>query len=226
MARNKYPEETVQKILDVSYRLFLEKGYDHTTIQDIVNEMGMSKGAVYHHFKSKEEILDRIEDQYYAGVNWFQEIRQDENLNGLEKIRRMLMVQFSDQRKQELDQVAAESHGLKNNPRLIALTLQATMTSASDFLEPMIEEGVRDGSIQTDQPRLLTEVFMMLMNVWIGIYASGYEDMMQRVQYLKEITDQMGFPLIDEASIEVVQGYTREVMAWRNTKADQLTEEK
>ena len=51
MARNKYPEETIQKILDVSYRLFLEKGYEHTSIQDIVHAIGMSKGAIYHHFK-------------------------------------------------------------------------------------------------------------------------------------------------------------------------------
>jgi len=36
MARNKYPEVTVERILDVSQRLFLEKGYDNTTIQDIV----------------------------------------------------------------------------------------------------------------------------------------------------------------------------------------------
>ena len=59
MARNKYPEVTVEKILEVSQRLFMEKGYDNTTIQDIVNELGgLTKGAIYHHFKSKEEIID------------------------------------------------------------------------------------------------------------------------------------------------------------------------
>ena len=59
MARNKYPEETVARILDVSLRLFLEKGYEHTTVQDIVDHLdGLTKGAIYHHFKSKEEILD------------------------------------------------------------------------------------------------------------------------------------------------------------------------
>ena len=47
MARNKYPEVTVEKILDVAHRLFLEKGYDNTTIQDIVDNLdGLSKGAV------------------------------------------------------------------------------------------------------------------------------------------------------------------------------------
>ena len=58
MARNKHPEETVGQILDVASRLFLEKGYEHTSIQDIINNLGgLSKGAIYHHFKSKEEIL-------------------------------------------------------------------------------------------------------------------------------------------------------------------------
>lgn len=50
MSRNKYPEETVNLILDVSQRLFIEKGYDNTTIQDIIDELGgLTKGAIYHH---------------------------------------------------------------------------------------------------------------------------------------------------------------------------------
>ena len=43
MARNKYPEVTVERILDAAQKLFLEKGYDHTTIQDIVDELGDTK---------------------------------------------------------------------------------------------------------------------------------------------------------------------------------------
>ena len=38
MARNKYPEETVKLILDVATHLFVEKGYDATSLQDIINE--------------------------------------------------------------------------------------------------------------------------------------------------------------------------------------------
>ena len=54
MARNKYPEQTVKLILDVSTRLFVEKGYEQTSLQDIINETKLSKGAIYHHFSSKE----------------------------------------------------------------------------------------------------------------------------------------------------------------------------
>ena len=47
MARNKNPEETVNRILDTAYRLFLEKGYEQTSIQDIINHLGgLSKGAI------------------------------------------------------------------------------------------------------------------------------------------------------------------------------------
>ena len=61
MARNKHPEVTEERILDVAQQLFLEKGYENTTIQDIVDGLGgLTKGAVYHHFKSKEEIMDAV----------------------------------------------------------------------------------------------------------------------------------------------------------------------
>ena len=64
MARNKHPEETVEKILAVSAKLFMEKGYEHTTLQDIIDNLGgLTKGAIYHHFKGKEEILLAIADR-------------------------------------------------------------------------------------------------------------------------------------------------------------------
>lgn len=64
MGRNKYPEETVAKILDAALELFCAQGYEGTSIQDIVDRLdGMTKGAVYHHFKSKEEIFNAAFDR-------------------------------------------------------------------------------------------------------------------------------------------------------------------
>ena len=88
MARNKYPEVTVERILEVSQRLFLEKGYDNTTIQDIVDGLGgLSKGAVYHHFRSKEEIMDAVGDRMFFADNPFEAVRNRADLNGLQKLR-------------------------------------------------------------------------------------------------------------------------------------------
>ena len=88
MSRNKYPEETQRKILDVAFRLFSEKGYDHTTIQNIVDALGMSKGAVYHHFKSKEDILDHLYDRYYVDSKMF-DVLDAPSRSGLEKLREL-----------------------------------------------------------------------------------------------------------------------------------------
>ncbi len=103
MARNKYPEVTVEKILDVSQRLFLEKGYDNTTIQDIVDELGgLSKGAIYHHFKSKEEIMDALGDRMFFNNNPFEKVRARTDLNGLQKMRMAVMLNQSDEKQIEL----------------------------------------------------------------------------------------------------------------------------
>ena len=40
MARNKHPEETVKLILDVAFRVFIEKGYENTSTQDIIDNLG------------------------------------------------------------------------------------------------------------------------------------------------------------------------------------------
>ena len=88
LARNKYPEVTVKRVLDVSQRLFLERRYVNTAIQDIVNELdGLSKGAIYHHLKSKEEIMDAIEDRLFFENNLFGAVRKRTGLNGLQKLR-------------------------------------------------------------------------------------------------------------------------------------------
>lgn len=59
---------TRQMIMDEAKRLFSVHGYHETSLGDILNACGLTKGAFYHHFKTKEElaveILDQIESEY------------------------------------------------------------------------------------------------------------------------------------------------------------------
>ena len=101
MSRNKYPEETVNLILDVSQRLFIEKGYDNTTIQDIIDELGgLTKGAIYHHFSSKQDILDAVIERLFAkntlSASW-RKIQSDTDITGGEKLKRMLAAALTDE---------------------------------------------------------------------------------------------------------------------------------
>ena len=60
--------EKKQEFLEVSLDLFYEKGYEKTTINDIIGRLGVSKGAFYHYFKSKEEVLETIADEYTENI--------------------------------------------------------------------------------------------------------------------------------------------------------------
>ena len=85
MARNKYPEITEARILDTATKLFLEKGWEETTVQDIVDELGdITRGAFYHHFKSKDDIIDAVTTRMFLGNNPFKAVEESKSLNGLQ----------------------------------------------------------------------------------------------------------------------------------------------
>ncbi len=55
-----YKQEARNRIVSVAHEAFAEKGYDQTTMEDIGNRLGVSKGALYLYFKSKEELFETI----------------------------------------------------------------------------------------------------------------------------------------------------------------------
>ena len=54
---------TRERILDVALDLFIEKGYDRTSLREIAEPLGFSKAALYYHFASKEDILMALQDR-------------------------------------------------------------------------------------------------------------------------------------------------------------------
>lgn len=96
MARNTHPEVTRQRILDAAKKLFAQKGYERTTIQDILDELeDLSKGAIYHHFKNKEAMLYALVDSDNERL-LPQANQEDGSRNGLQKLRNSLMMQITD----------------------------------------------------------------------------------------------------------------------------------
>lgn len=197
MARNKYPEITVEKILDVSCRLFLEKGYDNTTIQDIVDELeGLSKGAIYHHFKSKEEIMDALGDRMFFNNNPFEKVKQRKDLNGLQKMRMAILLNQSDEKQIELTKQAIP---MLKNPHVLARMIETNRRRLCPYWETFIEEGLADGSIHTKYKKEMAE-FLVLMDIWLipSIFPADSEELKSRFQCIKEILEKMGLPLLDD----------------------------
>ena len=204
MARNKYPEVTVEKILEVSQRLFLTNGYDNTTIQDIVEELGgLTRGAIYHHFKSKEEIMDALVNKMFLEKNPLDIVKKQKNLNGLQKMKMAMVLNHSD--KEAVD-LSLQAIPILKNPRILAGIFESNKQLLSSLWFELLTEGNKDGSIHTEYAKELSEL-IPLFDLWLtpSIYPATAEELHHKFVFIKELLDKMGLPLIDDEIMEDVK---------------------
>ena len=207
MARNKYPEVTEERILEAAQRLFLEKGYDNTTIQDIVDQLGgLTKGAVYHHFKSKEEILNAVSDRMFFQNNPFEAVMRRKDLNGLEKLREAARLNQSDSSRVQL---TAQMLPLKLDSRLLAELIQSNLHMLTPYYQELLEEGNRDGSLHTEYPRELAELLPFLTSVWLmpAVFPASKEEIRRKFAFLRDMLERLGVPLFDESLQSLVDQF-------------------
>ena len=201
MARNKYPEVTVEKILEVSQRLFLTKGYDNTTIQDIVEELGgLTRGAIYHHFKSKEEIMDALTRKMFFEKNPFEQVKKQTDLNGLQKMKLAIALNQSD--KDAID-LSLQAIPILKNPRILVGMIESNRQQLSPCWLELLMEGIADGSIHTEYAKELSEL-IPLFDLWLtpSVYPATAEELHHKFLFIKELLNQMGLPLFDEEFLE------------------------
>ncbi|RKI84089.1 TetR/AcrR family transcriptional regulator [bacterium 0.1xD8-71] len=204
MARNKYPEETVNLILDVAFRLFMEKGYEHTSIQDIIDHLGgLSKGAIYHHFKSKEDILYAVMGRMTAESNLrLKEICDRTDLNGKEKLKTLFRLSLD---RPVMEDVFTVSPNVYNNPRFLSSFLhEAVEESAPDYILPIIRQGIADGSITTEYPEQLAQLISLLANIWINpiIFEDSREETYRKFVIFDQVLKGLGLNIVDQEMLE------------------------
>lgn len=211
MARNKYPEITVEKILEAAKKLFLEKGYENTTIQDIVNELGgLTKGAIYHHFRTKEDIICALSDKMFSDNNPFAIVKQRKDLNALQKMREVIKL---NQTNTEEKQVNIQTLPLLKNPRIFAEMMESNRRYLSPLWLELIEEGISDGSIKTEYAKELSEL-LPLINFWLmpSIYPATAEEIQHKFIFIVEVLSKMGLPLMEDDDIkDMAQKFIKDI---------------
>ncbi|WP_424983239.1 TetR/AcrR family transcriptional regulator [Maritalea sp. S77] len=53
------------QLLDIAFNMFLAQGYDGVGLSEVIKKAGVSKGALYHHFSSKEDLIDQVLQRYF-----------------------------------------------------------------------------------------------------------------------------------------------------------------
>ncbi|MDR2043266.1 MAG: TetR/AcrR family transcriptional regulator [Clostridium sp.] len=150
MTRKSNAQQTREKIVDVSAKLFAEKGYERTTMQDIVNDLGMSKGAIFHHFKSKEAIVEAVVTRYCDSfLDVARQTADDKSIPVYERfIKTALALQVSDA---DGGQMLAHLHSPQN--ALLHLQMEkAVLDKAAPILAGIVRDGVEQGFFDTEYP--------------------------------------------------------------------------
>ncbi len=217
MSRNKYPEQTIEQILNISTTLFIENGYEKTTIQDIIDKLKMSKGAIYHHFKSKEEILEAVINRrsIYAREMLDNLVQNTKAENTKEKIKKILYEIAADAEIHAIDTILCSQI---KNPQFVVAGLQGTVNDDASFISKLFMEGVLDGSIETDYPIECAEIFMLLLNIWINpvLFNRELNETEKRLRSLQQIMKQLGIDIVGDELINKIISSYKEISVFRS----------
>jgi AcrR family transcriptional regulator len=216
MPRNKYPEETKNKILETALKLFVEVGYDETTVLDIIaNLNGLTRGAFYHHFKSKEAVLEELFKIFVDGgaATPFEAAMRAKVPNGLARLK-LAMKQGLESNIASSESIALVSMGmaLLMKPRFFAERHKMNLQIAK-YLEPMIKEGIADGSIKKGNVKVMAELVILLINHWLvpNFFPCTEEEFHAKGEMIRHILEGVGLPVIDDEITELYLNVIKEL---------------
>lgn len=158
----KEAEERKEEILDAAERLFATKGFDNTSTGDILDAVGIARGTLYYHFKSKEEILDGvIERMTNRLMQDAREIARNKELPVLERLTKAIMSLNVETKigYEVMEQVHRPQNALMHQK------MQRTLLSGiNPILTGLVEEGIEQGICHTQYPESMVEMTMLYAN--------------------------------------------------------------
>ncbi|MSA02808.1 TetR family transcriptional regulator [Lactonifactor sp. BIOML-A3] len=155
-------KERRNEILDVAERLFGTKGFDHTSTNDILNEVGIARGTLYYHFKSKEDILnamiDRITDRLISKAKSIVLQKEVPVLQRLTLAVRALNVESP------AGSVIMEQVHKPQNALLHQKLQESLLAEVNPLVTELIEEAIEQGICHTDYPAEVVEMTLLYSN--------------------------------------------------------------
>ena len=203
MPRKNNPTETVERIIAASLKLFHEKGYEKTSMQDIVNESDMSKGAIFYHFSSKEEIFEIVMEKYFEQGKAFllELLTEMKGLSAKEKLQKILKANLS--HKVMSSKAVNILIMAANSPFLTLAMMRGTKKNVA-ILAEIIREGIVDGSINTEFPDECAEVFFLLYNFWCDpyIFECNLPTIRKRYIFLQHLMKRLDIDILSDELVE------------------------
>lgn len=176
MAKTK--EERRNEIIETAGKLFEEKGYEQTQVQDIVNEIGVAKGLFYYYFKSKDEVMEELADRYADAIIDAVNKLIDKDISTFDKINRIFQI-FIDSAEKKFG-IFMGILNVKNGK-----THERIFFNVGKKMVPLVTElilsGNDKGECNCSDPKFITEFLVSgLFNIMNQISPE------EKIDYLKE----------------------------------------
>lgn len=157
-------EETRDRIVETAQQLFFRRGYEKTSIAEIIESVDIAKGTFYHHFRSKTELLDEIVHRFTAEIlAALDPILNDPELDALEKLRRYLVRAFA-WKVHDRERFFLLLHALYTDENLLLRKKMSDRSIAvsAPLLAKIIRQGVDEGLFDTPIPERAGELALRL----------------------------------------------------------------
>jgi len=206
MANASIEQSTKQKLQNTALDLFSHEGYDQTSIDAIVKKAGVSKGAFYHYFTTKEEVLEGIIANFAEEIKALTEqIALNPEISGREKFNQAVMA-IQDYKFANLEELLKFDKFLRQGNildlKLSHELLKKIVESVSQPFEKIIRQGVKEGDFKTDYPQEIFELIILLAFYTRSVIIKLSLDFKKHPENLKAIEGKLNF--IEEAITRVL----------------------
>lgn len=152
------------EILDVAEKLFCADGYDNTSTNDILAEVGIARGTLYYHFKSKEDILDAMIDRILEEtISKARNIALNNSIPVLERLTKTVMAANVDSKtgRMILEQVHKPQNALMHSKMQ-----EKMLSNLVPLFVKIIEDGISEGLMNTDYPEETIQMLLLYANTF------------------------------------------------------------
>ena len=183
--------ERKNEILDAAEELFAARGYEETSTGDILERVGIARGTLYYHFKSKEDILDALIERINGDlIARSKAAAADQSLPVVERIVRTIMSLNVASSESAIGQEVLEQVHKPQNALMHQKMQQRLLDGVVPVLTALVEEGNAAGVFHTGYPRETTEMLILYsVTVFDERFPQTPEQMMHRAQALIHNTE-------------------------------------
>lgn len=208
MPRRDPEQKTKVEIVKTAAQLFSERGWNGVTIEDVVQELGVTSGAFYYYFKSREELVYAVITQSLTDDNPFALASKQTELNAIEKLRFALKRSLKSQLEVLNPSPTLANAMLKTmyDPIVFKSNALFSVNVFALHIEKLLIEGNADGSLSAQYPKHAAQAAAMLFNEWLNpsIFQMTSAEFADRLSFLEQFGVCMGIPVLDEQLKEML----------------------